>query len=294
MKPNEINILREAAVLLEHENLDIAHELMLMAQQFRPDGVLINAKIEEYRARMKKYQSRVYDLVQSGSLVILSSGFRCETKIRLSTELGLTQASLPFDSGFFPPSSIARLLKTRRVALQYPDLKKMTHQVCTKHEGVLRGNRRGIEFRNSSYDEINSLALDRDQSDINCLLDATFGYYTLDNKNGFVLAHYNWHNFASEKTSKGIRQPDINIPRINEVLNSRIDRMFKMCDSAERIIFVFGEFQNFDFMAVDDDVHDLHDLETIRDALMRAFGERACVVRFSEINTAAKLLSRIT
>lgn len=287
---NEVNLIRDAAILLEHDNLDLAHGLMSMAQRARPEGTVIEAKVKRYRARMEEDRSRVLDLVQSGTLAIVPAGFRCGTQDNLNKALGLNQASLPFDSGFFPPSSIARVLETRQVALSGD---QTTHQVCTKHEGARHGNRYGIEFRSSSYEKIQAQVLTRDQPDINNLLDSTFGYYTLDKVNGFVLAHYNWHHFANEAYSKGVHEPALNLSKINLMMNSRIKRMFNMCDRAQKILFVLGEFQSFDFMAIDDEVHDLTDIKTIRNVVAQNFGARALVARFQEIDTATKLLALI-
>ena len=286
--PNEVDTLRDAAVMLERDNFELALKLMVMAHRARPDGAFINAKLQEYREHEK-----VQTMVKSGALAIIPAGFRCHTRMNLAKALGLSQVSLPFDSGFFPPSSIASVLKTRQVALKFPDPNRSTHQVCIKNDNERRDNRRGINFRTSSYEEINSLVRDRNQPNINSLLDATFGYYTLDKANGFVLAHYNWHQFAGEKLSKGVRQPELNIPNINQTLNNRIERMFDMCDRAQKIIFVVSREQFCDFMAIDDDVYNLDDIEPIRDAVAQIFGERAIVVELHEIDTAHKLLNRI-
>lgn len=291
--PDEVSLLRDSAVLHERDNFELAHKLMVMAQRFRPDGPFINAKLQEYRARVEEGNHKVQKMVQSGALAIVPVGFRCYTRKKIAQSLGLTQPSLPFDSGFFPPTSIARLLKTRQVAMQFPDPNETTHQVCTKHENQRRDDRHGIDFRTSSYEEINSLAKDRNQPKINNLLDATFGYYTLDKANGFVLAHFNWHQFADEEISKGVRQPELNIPNINKILNSRIKRMFDMCDHAHTILFVVDRPPSCEFMAIDDDVYDITDIEPIRDAVAQIFGERAIVAEFQEIDTENKLFKLI-
>lgn len=295
--PQDVNLLRDAAVLLERDHLAMAERLMEMAHRARPDGPFIKAKLEEYRARRsgpeEKARARLQGLVQSGALAIVPAGFRCHTKTRLAEAVGLRQASLPFDSGFFPPASIARLLETRHVALDFPDPDQITHRICTKHEDVRRGDRRGILFRSSSYAEIDAQAQARDQPRINSLLDAGFAYYTLDRRHGFVLAHYNWHRFASDRHSKGICDPAVNIPGINRMLTMRLARMIEMCSRAQSVLFVLGEFQNFDFMAVEDEIHELDDLDPIRAAVEGSFGPRAQVLRFAEIDTAEKLLARI-
>ncbi|MDO6458409.1 hypothetical protein Q4494_15065 [Celeribacter halophilus] len=293
LRPNDADTLRDAALLLERDHFELAHKLMVMAQRARPNGPFINRKLEEYHGA-EGGRGKIQELINSGALAVIPAGFRCSTKMKLASDLGLKQASLPFDSGFFPPSSILRLFETRQVALKFPDPNAATHQICTKDEGVYRGNKRGINFRTSSYEKINSLVESRTQKNINNLLDATFGYYTLDKINGFVLAHYNWHKFASEEKSKGMRAPALNIPNINRILNSRIKRMFDMCDRAQKVLFVVDRDPSCEFMAIDDHVYDLTNIEPICDAVSQKFGARAIVVHFHEINTEKKLLHRIS
>lgn len=291
LSPADVTAIRDAALLLELDHLDIAHQLMLIAQRYRPNGQVIKSKIQQYCVRGEEGLGKIRKMVDVGDLAIIPAGFRCHTKQKIAKHLGLKQASLPFDNGFFPPTSVARILKNRQVALKFPDPDNATHQVCTKHMNTSRGKVTGINFRTSSYEEINSLAKDRNQSDINTLLDVTFGYYTLDKVNGFVLAHYNWHRFASSEKSKDIVQPEVNITKINQTFNSRIQRMFDMCDSAQKILFVVERNKSCEFMAIDDEVFNLTDIDPIKDAVFQAFGERAIVVDFGEINTANKLLS---
>ena len=293
MQKKDIRMLRDAALLLEKEDPQIAEGLMEMAQRERPDAPFIKRKMNEYKQRRDRDQMKLLDLIQTGELAIISAGFRCHTKIQLSEMLGIKQPSLPFDSGFFPPQSIANLLRNREVNLQFASAGLPTHHVCTKHTGVTRGDKKGIDFRTSSYDHINQAIHAVDQDDLNTYLDATKGYYTLDTVNRFVLAHYNWHDFASESLSKGITRPEENIPKINTTLNPRITRMFDMCARAKNILFVLGEFQNLNFMSIDDEVHDLTDMEPIKSAAKDTFGDKAKVVRFQDIDHPSKLLKHI-
>ena len=51
--PKVVDALRDLAIHTEGRSLDLAHELMLLAQFGRPHGPLIREKIAEYEARMK-------------------------------------------------------------------------------------------------------------------------------------------------------------------------------------------------------------------------------------------------
>ena len=231
--------------------------------------------------------------VKTGEIVIIPAGFRCWTKGHIYNNLRVKQPSLPFDTGFFTPSAIASILKNPRINLEYDD-NNSTHFVCIKSEGYEDSAvGYGIKFERASYSEINSLAISRDMGDINRYLDDTFGYYTLDVKHNFVLAHYNWHKFSNNDKSNRIHDPKINLERINEILNRRIQRMFKMCKSASYIFFIVGEFQEYQYMMIDDKYYDLNCFKEIINAAELAFNARCFVVKVADVDSAAKLLAMI-
>ncbi|MCE8421141.1 hypothetical protein LZ190_21160 [Rhodovulum sulfidophilum] len=282
-------------MLLEQTNLELALELMEMAQRARPDGPFINARVEKYQHCIEEIENRnrreINRLVTSGELAIIPAGFRCFTKAKLKEMIGLSQPSLPFDSGFFPPESIAKILSGGLVELKHPDPSAQTHQVCIKTENSEIDGRKGISFTTSSYEEINQRVRDQSQGDINSFLDATFGYYTFDKSNGFVLAHYNWHKFAESDSGARKCNPAINLKHINKMLNHRIERMFEMCKLAKHIVFVLGETQGYSFMSVDEKLFEIMDTEKIFSSAAVAFGGRVRVLRLDEVNTATKILS---
>lgn len=76
-------------------------------------------------------QLRLQKLLADGELAIVSAGFRCFTKIELSKQLGIDQESLTFDSGFFPPAALARMLESDVI-----DLSK-GHTACIKGDYAL-------------------------------------------------------------------------------------------------------------------------------------------------------------
>ena len=125
---------------------------------------------------------------------------------------------------------------------------------------------------------------------INKYLDSTYAYYTLDLQHNFVLAHYNWHELADINKSKGITSPEININNINNILNKRIQRMFNMCKSAKYIFFIFDEDQQYNYMMIDNEHFDLHNLKNLKTTVNDVFSAQSFVTRFSDVNSADKIL----
>ena len=234
--------------------------------------------------------SRLYD---SGELAIVSVGFRCFTKARIKEYLGVElEKSYPFDNGFFPPISVARVLKAKRVNLN-SDQPRPNHTVCIKHENYNDPTfGYGIKFDTSTYEEINSAAASRDMDDINKYLDRSFGYYTLDMDNQFVLAQYNWHFFARENRPERIHDPIANINNINEMLNRRLDRLIEKCKAAKYVIFVFAETQGYKHMTIDNHHFDLSDLSPIEKVAKEIFPDSIVFVKnLDDINSPKKVLS---
>lgn len=167
-------------------------------------------------------------LLASGELVIVPIGFRCYTKGKIKEYLDIEfKKSYPFDSGFFPPLSVANLLINKKINLNNSRV-KTNHLVCIKHENHEDPTLgRGIKFIKSTYEEINLTVKNREMPDINKYLDSTFGYYTLDTENQFILAHYNWHVYANRDKPGRVYDPIGNIKNISNTINRRLDRMFK-------------------------------------------------------------------
>jgi hypothetical protein len=232
-------------------------------------------------------------LLASGDLVIVPIGFRCYTKAKIEEHLGVKfKKSYPFDSGFFPPLSVANVLMNKKVDLtngQY----KPSHVVCIKHENHEDSTfGLGIKFIKSTYAQINSTVKSREMPGINKYLDSTFGYYTLDIKNQFILAHYNWHVFAYKDRPDRGYDPIANISNINNTLNRRLDRMLRECNNAKYILFIFEETQGYHFMMIDECFHDLHDLNSVEKATKEVFAGSICIVKkLSDVNSPKKILS---
>lgn len=296
MKHSHINLIRDAAIALEDVNLEMARDLMELAHQERPEGTGIINKLKYYNRKLRPLTDNekiIKNLLDSGELVLIPAGIRCYTKSILFKCFGLEQASLPFDSGFFTPDSIANILESGTINLEYPDPNN-THKVCIKHEDCYDselGN--GISFKSSAYEYINEQAKNREQPDINKFLDSTFGYYTLDVKNQFVLAHYNWHVFANESKSQGVYDTKANILKINDILNKRINRLFTMCEKAKYIFFTVGEFHSYKYMSIDEVCYDLTDFKRLSAVSNKLFSGKCVVEKITDIDTADKLLKKI-
>lgn len=294
LRPETINTLRDMAVKMEKHNLNISYELMSIAHAARPSGNFIRKKYEEYKnelVTLTKEQLKLKEKIDFGELAIIPIGFRCHTKMKFRNKVGVSQESLIFDSGFFPPSSIVSIFKEPKVNLQYGDNSQC---VCIKyehHEEPKFG--KGIKFQKSSYDEINSIVSCRELKNINRYLDSTFGYYTLDTRHNFVLAHYNWHEFASKEKSKGIIDPKINLQNINDILNRRIERMFDKCHKAKDIFFIHMEDQGYNYMMIDNYKLDLHDFNEVLAITNNIFEAKVHLIDVNQVNDAEELLNML-
>lgn len=233
------------------------------------------------------------EILADGDMAIIPIGFRCHTSIQIKKRLGIFQASLPFDSGFFPIRSIAQMLEGRKVDLQHKD-NGLTHKVCMKFERNMHpqyGN--GIKFITTNYDYINDAVMRKDQPGVNKYLDATFGYYTLDCHYNYVLAHYNWHRFSDFKKSKGVVDPAINLQIASDTINKRIERMLEVCKKAKRIVFIFHEEQGYKYMQIDDQYHMLDDFSLFKEICDRKFGCKYKIFDLSEISSVGKLIGEL-
>lgn len=297
LDPKTIDALRDLAIEHENSNLVVAKELMHLAHLARPDGPYIKYKLEEYINRLK-YRSpeevKLSELIASGDVAIIPIGFRCFTSKKIKKDFNISYPSLPFDNGFFPISSIVSIFKDPVVNLNYPDTDCKTHTVCIKYENYQdKKYAKGIKFEKSTYDEINALVKESDSRNVNNYLDSTCGYYTLDVKHNFVLAHYNWHKYADHRYSKGIVDPFINIKNINSIMNRRISRMLEICNIAKYIFFIFYENQGYKYMMIDDDYFDLMDLSDFKDLVSDMFNAKTFVLTSDEVSDSKGLLDLI-
>jgi hypothetical protein len=226
---------------------------------------------------------KLQEMVRDGEVVIVPAGFRCFTKMELFKTLRIGQPSLPFDNGFFPPETVGALLEKGTVDLAWPSFNE-GHAVCKKYENYSdKVLGKGIKFVRSSYAEIDALANDRSLPNINQYLDATFGYYTLDANYRFVLAHYNWHKFASIEQSGGMYDPQLAVRALSDLLTKRMERLYYQCTKAQSVIFVVGETQGYDFMMIDEEHFDLRNSEIISYVANKKFDKKCHVVSLADV-----------
>jgi len=88
MNQKQINLIRDAAISLEKDNLQMSHDLMALAYEKRPQGPLIKKKLNKYKQQLKPL-IKLKELFDSGELVIVPAGFRCYTKMNILKKPGL-------------------------------------------------------------------------------------------------------------------------------------------------------------------------------------------------------------
>lgn len=283
MQPKDIDLIRNAALKLEDTDLQMARDLMALAHKARPQGPFIRKKLSEYESKLALVNRsssaiELEKLIRSGDVAIIPIGFRCFTTRMIKKKLGIEQASLPFDSGFFSPYSVASILEHPLVNMSLEGEHK-DHSVCIKNENNEDAKHGlGVKFNSSSYDEIDSIVTGKDTPEINKYLDSTFGYYTLNQEHKFVLAHYNWHSLADESKSNGVVNPQQNLATINDIMNRRISRMMDMIERAKHVFFIFGESQNYDYLQIDNSYFQLNDFERLQAVCSEKFGDKVTII----------------
>ncbi len=274
----------------------LASSLWSIVHRARPSVPFTKKKLKQYADQLKSNspaQIKLKDLLASGEVAIIPIGFRCFTLGKIKEKLDIKQASLPFNNGFFSPKSVANVIINQNIQLSYDD-NGLSHKVCIKTEDVVDTTHgRGIKFEKSSYNKINAITINKNIEDINKYLDSSCGYYTLDQQNKFILAHYNWHEFADITKSKGIANPAKNLQIINEILNKRIKRMIDLCNAAKHIFFVFSENQNYDYIQIDDIFYSLKDFSTLEEILRNTFPGISTIIDIQKIKGAEDLLQII-
>jgi hypothetical protein len=284
LKAKSIDSIRDLAVRLEATDIEAAHALMETAHAARPDGTFIKQKLQQYKKVIidrKDHILRLKDYQRTGVAAIIPIGFRCFTAQYLKRTVGIDQCTHPFNVGFFSPRSVASILQSPEVSLCSED---DAYDICQKHENHQHPNHgNGIWFRRSNKEEIDRTVAGKSRDSINQYLDSTFGYYTLDNRHNYVLAHYIWHIFADAKKSGGCSDVRENLQRASAILNRRIARMMEVCHASKIAIFVFHNPNNYSYMQIDDTIHELTDLSEAKEAAQAAFGSKAHVVTDLEL-----------
>ncbi|MDW2323724.1 hypothetical protein R7127_26070 [Vibrio sp. 1159] len=262
---------------MEKIDLLLAHDLMELAYSNRPSGTVIRNKLSSYKDELGleneiEHKLKLKRLVDTGKIAIIPVGFRCFTASIIHEKLGIKQLSLPFNSGFFSPDSVASILSNPDVYMDYSGV-GTNHDVCIKYENNNDENfGLGIKFESSTYDDINRFVVENDGKNLGSWLDATFGYYTLNKSHNFVLAHYNWHSLAGKSNINSGSED--NFKNINSIFIRRINRMMEMIARADYVFFVFGENQGYEYMQIDDSFSDLKNFENLKEVCLRKFGDK--------------------
>lgn len=294
LRDKTINTLRNIAINFESKDLEISEDLMMLAHLARPNGPVIKRKLKQYSKSLNTpARTRLKAMLYSKELAIVPIGFRCSTKNRIRDLLGVVQASLPFDNGFFSPTSVANILKRGKMELVHGDF-DTNYAICIKQDNHYdSAYNDGIKFSKSSYEEVDSLTLSPDMEGIGRYLDSTFGYYTLGLESSFILAHYNWHEFAKTLDAERKYNPSENIENINCIFSRRMKRMFDACRNAKYILFIFDEVQHYNYMMIDEKRFDLNDLGVVDDVVKKVFTPLSFVRNLKEVNTAEKVISML-
>lgn len=245
-----------------------------LADQLGSGSANIDSELIDFRARLFL-----------NNLVVIPIGFRCYTKGIFSRLFNFKQASLPFDSGFFPPKSIENVFKSGFKPLAYDN-----HSVCIKTENYkISEHVSGVRFETSTYGFINEKV--RVGKSINSFVDSTFGYYTLSHDNEFVLAHYNWHPRASIDKSKGVYEVDANLSKINEMFEVRLRRLDLLCANSEEIILLHSNSQNYQVMEVDDKSYCLSEFESLQNVVASRYKKNTIVMSIDRDTNVQEFLS---
>jgi len=170
-----------------------------------------------------------------------------------------TCKSLPFDNGFFPPASVASVLKSGNMNLVLNNNEPGNFHFCKK---VIDG----AHFVSMPEQQIETELQLKGGYD-NELLDSTCGYYTHNIDHGYVLAHYIWH----ESAGRYVTNYRNTIDDISSMFQRRLERLYEICSSHGNRFYIYYSPQQYKTLKIDNDIYDLTDMETIKDQLDKSF-----------------------
>jgi hypothetical protein len=176
-------------------------------------------------------------------------GFRCWTENFIRNNLGINQASLPFDYGFFTPRSIINFLESETCEFN----------LHNTSPGMKFQNAPEICFETTSYEKINDhmgytksggIALPVPRGVTRYLHGGRLkypGYYTICKDYGFVMSNYIYPPWSAHYTN-GLEQ---DFKNLNSIMNRRKIRLLELMKSATTINLYMHEGQGFKFMKID-------------------------------------------
>jgi hypothetical protein len=263
-----IELLQVQAEALETTDILTALQLIRIAHTSDPSQAAIAEQARAYAARERALRDALLQAVADQQIAIIPAGFRCYTKQRIRSLLGLSQASFPFDSGFFPPNAIASMIREPEIALnaEIPG----SYALCIKDDPVRAENgAKGIHFTRTTQHELDQQvqACSHQKTALNRYLDSTMGYYTLDERHQHILAHYNWHALSG-------RPSDLNenLQAINQILNRRLNRLFRTLEQCQSALFVV-DHSGYQVLTVDQTHYSITDTADLTCALSQRFPE---------------------
>jgi hypothetical protein len=261
-----IDRLRDKAIEIEKTDVSTALELMSLARISRPHGPTIAKRCKIYSEKQERLREAILSSVKNEQVAIVPVGFRCHTKASIKRMLGLAQAGLPFDTGFFSPHSIISMIMNPVIALDAQDVK--TYSLCIKDDPYKdESDVKAIRFTRECKQNIDlnvEHCLKTNQS-LHRYIDSTMAYYTIDETHYHVLAHYNWHSLSVRPSNM-----KDNLYSINQTLNRRLARLFHLIQSANTILLVWAQ-HGYSYMQLDGSRYDLSDTTKLVDCFMSQF-----------------------
>ena len=216
--------------------------------------------------------SKLAKLHHSGDLFCVSLGLRCNNPTKIVELIGSAQPSYPFDAGFFTPQSVLKILKKGNICCT-DFIEKNSNNLLSmyKHEYYIKNGKLGIYFKSIEFGRLNSIIDSYSNITLSArcgFLDGTLGYFTLNSSFDFILAHYIWHKKSLAQYNQGVTDVRINISKAVEILNRRIERFNHKVASSKFNIFIYGEYQGFDFMRINDNYYDLNKVGGLREYVL--------------------------
>lgn len=215
----------------------------------------------------------------------IAVGYRCFTAAFMKIKKhNLVFETLPFDNGFFPPQSIASILKCGNMNLLLDDEKEPKNFSFCKKYGEPNFRNRFLSTEGKSFQVISEIEIDEQLKSgyDNKLLDHLRGYYVLNEDHDYVLAHYLWHK-SSEKYKTNYRNK---IDIISSMFQRRLKRLNEICAGHKNKFFIHYHYQPYNSVRIRDIEYDLTDMDILKNQLTESFGENTllCFSNFKKKN----------
>lgn len=202
-------------------------------------------------------------------------GYRCNTA-QILKKFKLMTKSLPFDTGYFPPESVARVIKSQNMQLVYDKHGKFGNvKLCE----IIPGGGFKTTTENKLHKKI------EDEGPSIKLLGGNGGYYSCHTEHYYMLAHYLWHE------SSPIYKTDYKnvILEVSEMFQRRLKRVNELCNTYNNRFFIYyiGVPAPVNTLTIDNVDHDLTDMSLLKNQLNESFGENTllCFTHNKKIDT---------